>query len=115
MSYDLAGFDPVDFATRLQAGANRLTANINRGATLLQNTQRKLNTTIDAVTGATMTAGQVVQGVTRGGIATAATGNAGTGLAAASASTGGGFALVVAGLVATWFVFAKHPGGRKRW
>lgn len=106
----LRGFDPIEFANRLQAGANRLTANLNTAAGRLQDAQRKLNVTIDAVTGATMTTGQVVQSVSRAGIATAVTGDSSSGLLGAAASTKPIY--IIAGIVAAWFVFAKHPGKR---
>lgn len=116
MSYEtreteLGGFNPLAFAQKLQAGAERLATNIEKSAQFVDKVTGKVTTVAQQVSGGARTGAEVVRATTRAGIATAATGDATTGLAAASATTRP--ALIIGGLLAAMFVFMRHPGHKR--
>lgn len=106
-------WNPLDIAQSIQSGADRLTANIEKGVTVLQAGQARVNAIVDSVASAGTRAGAAVQGATRGGIAAGATGDAASGLSIAALTTKP--VLIVGGAILTYFLFLRHPGKRGNW
>lgn len=115
MSYQLSGFDPLAFAATLQAGANNVAREINRITGQIQTVQQKANTILDQTTRAANVAGEVAKASTRAGIATAATGDASSGLTTA-ALTSKPVLIVLAGGLGLWLLTNRGGrGSRRNW
>jgi hypothetical protein len=105
-------FNPLTLAQKIQAGADKIESNIAVGVNKLQSGVQRIDTTAASVANIANRVGAGVQGAARGGIASAGTGDATSGLALAGLATKP--ALVLGGIIAAMWLFAKHPGHR-RW
>ena len=112
LGFSLSDFNPLLIAQKVQAGADRLAANIQTGVNYLQTGEQRLNALVSDVSSVATRTGAAIQGGTRGALASAATGDPTSGNLAASLTSKP--ALVIGGLVLTWFVFLRHPG-HKGW
>lgn len=120
MSYetnDLSGFDILAFAQKVQAGAEKLATNIERIGGKVATVQGKVNTVVNQVTKGAQTGAEVVRATTRAGIATAATGDSTSGLAAAAASTPSALKLgaMAAGVILLTRLTRGRGGDFKLW
>ena len=110
LGLSLSDFNPLTLAQKIQAGANKIESNIQTATGWLNTGVQKIDTAAASATNVANRVAAGVQGAARGGIASAATGDATSGLALAGIATKP--ALVIGGVLLAMFVFTRHPGHR---